>query len=369
MINSKPNIFEFATKELSQDAMFMYLFDCFNSTNTKEHEIGKDFLKLVYEIQGTTIEKEISKIIIKKQYHNIDILALIEYEDNYYDVIIVEDKTYSSEHDNQLRRYYNDLKENGIENVNISNIFGVYFKLGQPNIDEKKALYINNTFEYKILNYNSFLEFLNLHKKTNFVMELIYEFYEERLKDINLIDNTDFSNPIGHDFDKVLSDRYSQDKYTKWIITQIIGEDKYYPENQYGVMNFGQPCTQYRFVFTQDDEDNKDWDCVTSGNISKYCYFFRIDWNSKGWYIAINQYDYDGDKCWEEKRRVRDKIREAIRPIEEEYNLFDKADNRGKKESKICLFSINSFESVTRLLPALKEIYNLVLNTAIDNKQ
>ena len=28
MINNRPNIFEFATKELSQDAVFCYILDC-----------------------------------------------------------------------------------------------------------------------------------------------------------------------------------------------------------------------------------------------------------------------------------------------------------------------------------------------------
>lgn len=364
MINNKPNIFEYATKELSQDAVFMYLFDCFNSDCNEERIIGKEFLNLIYQTQNKEIEKNINKLIIKKQYHNIDVLVLAEYEDGIVDAIIIEDKTYSSEHDNQLKRYYEDIVFNGIENKTINNVYGVYFRLGQPSIYEVKALIINDVFEYKIFNYELFLEFLRQYKNTNYLMRLICEFYEERLKDINIIDKADFSNPSGLDFDSVLSDGYSQDKYVSWLIKKVIGE--YYPENQYSVMNFGQPCTQYRFVFTEEDEKNEEWDCVTKGNISKYCYFFRIDNNSKGWYIAINQYDDNGDKNWTEKSQVRDKIREQIREIIHMNGINDNTDNRGKKESKICLFNVSSFEEVNQIIPVLHKIYTKVIELAVE---
>ena len=150
MINNKPNIFEYATKELSQDAVFMYLFDCYNSKDSKEKKVGEDFLVLLYKIQGKMIEKEIERVEIKKQYHNIDVLVLVVYKDNSTDYIIIEDKTYSSEHDNQLRRYYKDISDN-IDKRTINNIYGVYFKLGMPTKSEIKALDISKDFSYKVL--------------------------------------------------------------------------------------------------------------------------------------------------------------------------------------------------------------------------
>lgn len=365
MIKNKPNIFEYATKELSQDAVFMYLFDCFNSGNHEEKKVGKDFLDLIYQTQNKKIEKSIKELIIKKQYHSIDVLVLVEYEDDTIDAIIIEDKTYSSEHDNQLKRYYDDIKKNGVDSINVSNIYGVYFKLGQLSFDEEKALKIDKgAFEFKRLDYNDFQKFLNQHQNTNLIMQLIYEFYDNRMSYIRLIDKTeDFSNPSGLEFDTVLSDWYSQNKYFGWIIKKVI-PDHYYPENQYGVMNYGRPCTQYRFVFTEEDK-NSNWDCKTENNISKYSYFFRIDSNSKGWYIAINQYEGNGDKNWNEKKQDRDLIRDSIKDIIKQNSVIDNADNRGKKESKICLFSIKSFDDIVNLIPVLEKIHDIVLQFAV----
>lgn len=370
MINNKPNIFEFATKELSQDAVFMYLFDCFNSDNHEEKKVGKDFLDLIYQTQNKKIEKSIKNLIIKKQYHSIDVLVLVEYEDNTTDVIIIEDKTYSSEHDNQLKRYYDDIKQDDIDGRKANNIYGVYFRLGQLSVDEEKALIIDKgVFEYKRLDYNDFQKFLEQHQNTNLILQLIYDFYEDRLHYIKQIDDADFTNPTELDFNTVLSDWYSQNKYFSWIIQKVI-PDHYYPENQYGVMNYGRPCTQYRFVFTEEDVNNQNWDCIPNGNISKYSYFFRIDSNSKGWYIAVNQYEGNGDKNWEEKRKDRDIIRESITDIIKKNGVVDNTDNRGKKESKICLFTIQSFDDIDdKFISMLTEIYNKVLELAKKQKQ
>ena len=365
MINNKPNIFEYATKELSQDAVFMYLFDCYNSECKEESELGERFLHLIYDTQNKKIEKNVRKLIIKKQYHNIDVLVLVEYEDNSVDAIIIEDKTYSSEHDNQLKRYYDDIKKDGVDGRIASNIYGVYFKLGQLTVDEEKALEIyDGIFRYENLDYDAFLDFLERYQNTNLIMQLIYEFYDERMSNIRLIDKTeDFSNPAGLEFDTVLSDWYSQNTYFGWIIKKVI-QNHYHPENQYGVMNYGRPCTQYRFVFTEEDK-NSNWDCKTENNISKYSYFFRIDSNSKGWYIAINQYEGNGDRNWDEKKQDRDIIRDNIKDIIKQNGVIDNSDNRGKKESKICLFTIKSFDDVVKLIPVLEKIHDIVLQFAV----
>ena len=43
MINQKVNIFEFATKELSQDALLLYLADCCN--DERKRKIGELFIQ------------------------------------------------------------------------------------------------------------------------------------------------------------------------------------------------------------------------------------------------------------------------------------------------------------------------------------
>ena len=47
------------------------------------------------------------------------------------------------------------------------------------------------------------------------------------------------------------------------------------------------------------------------------------------------------------------------------YNVNDYADNKGKKESKICLFIIKSFDDVENLIPMFKEICADIIRNAI----
>lgn len=55
MIHNKPNIFEFATKELSQDAVFCYIPDRFHAP--KKKQIALDFLGLLGIKNDTDIER------------------------------------------------------------------------------------------------------------------------------------------------------------------------------------------------------------------------------------------------------------------------------------------------------------------------
>ena len=98
----KPNIFRFATKELSQDGFFTWLLHWADG-NCAQHdpelcETAKDFVRLLL---GQTPEFEIFKIEAGRQWNNIDIWA--EINDEYF--LAIEDKTNTGEHSEQLERY------------------------------------------------------------------------------------------------------------------------------------------------------------------------------------------------------------------------------------------------------------------------
>lgn len=97
----RPNIFSYATSELSQDAFLCWLIrladDEFSGSNEDLHQVGLQFVNLL-----TGIEKsEIHKVVVGRQWENIDIW--VEINDDA--ILIIEDKTGSSIHDNQLERY------------------------------------------------------------------------------------------------------------------------------------------------------------------------------------------------------------------------------------------------------------------------
>ena len=96
-----PNIFEYATSELSQDAVICYFAKWANSTYKEHpmHKVGQLFVQKM--LDKWCVTDTIEKVEVHRQYKNIDVLLIIN--DKY--AMIIEDKTYSSEHSNQLNKY------------------------------------------------------------------------------------------------------------------------------------------------------------------------------------------------------------------------------------------------------------------------
>ena len=101
----KPNIFDIATKELSQDAFITWLLtfaDNDNQQYDKELNLcAKEFVSMLIKKQIPNFNDPIDTVKAGRQWENIDIWA----EVNGKYLIIIEDKTISSEHSNQLERY------------------------------------------------------------------------------------------------------------------------------------------------------------------------------------------------------------------------------------------------------------------------
>lgn len=154
----KPNIFEFATKELSQDAFLCYLLEFSKEENKNykdEYTFANFFLRNI--LKKFSLNMEVKKLEIKKQYNNIDILLILN--DEYY--IIIEDKTFTSERKKQIISYKDKLKkilENDGVNFDEEKIYGLYFKIGDEclqGIEEKentKGMNIKSLLRKEIIN-------------------------------------------------------------------------------------------------------------------------------------------------------------------------------------------------------------------------
>lgn len=99
-----PNIFTYAKKELSQDAVICWMLECAKSKNIfpQAKEIGKSFVKFLLEgIDGVHVDSAVQIIVhkIEQQIHGIDILTVLIVGKKAYPVII-EDKV-----DTFLREY------------------------------------------------------------------------------------------------------------------------------------------------------------------------------------------------------------------------------------------------------------------------
>lgn len=102
-----PNIFSFATSELSQDAMFAWLLSwaapqC-GDHDPSLHAVAVKFVKMLTGLDTL----EIKSVTVGRQWQHIDVWAEIN-----DDIILsIEDKTGTSIHDEQLHRYKSIVEE------------------------------------------------------------------------------------------------------------------------------------------------------------------------------------------------------------------------------------------------------------------
>ena len=100
---NRPNIFQFAKKELSQDAIVCWLLACLDS-ESHYREIGLQFIRFLF--QDNTIDAKDVRLADGPypQYHRIDVYAVVLVRGLLYP-IIVEDKTNTYLHDGQMQTY------------------------------------------------------------------------------------------------------------------------------------------------------------------------------------------------------------------------------------------------------------------------
>lgn len=120
----KPNLFTHATSELSQDAFILWLLEWANpycATEDKAlHETAQEFVRLLLNHKDLTIKS----VNTTRQKNHIDVFAIV----NEKYAIIIEDKTDTSEHNNQLERYEKWVTEQKEYSVLETHI--VYYKRG-----------------------------------------------------------------------------------------------------------------------------------------------------------------------------------------------------------------------------------------------
>ena len=95
----KNNLFMYATSELSQDAFICWLMNFAHKDHLNEDVVLTNCAKeLLSKIIRTG--EDLTVTDIKRQYKNIDVL--LEVNSKYH--IIIEDKTFSGQHDDQIER-------------------------------------------------------------------------------------------------------------------------------------------------------------------------------------------------------------------------------------------------------------------------
>lgn len=187
----KPNIFHFATSELSQDAFLFWLLlhANLNDENSKASAIARLF---IYEIFDHEISKSILKpkdlknynIIPYRQFLNIDILLLFEsQQENNRFLILIEDKVHSGEsRESQVEYYLNNLSN--IEKFKSIPVLPVYFKTGYTSIQEIELISHSNIIYYGIEKISHLLKRVDQSLEEDLILSSWISFFKENFEPI-----------------------------------------------------------------------------------------------------------------------------------------------------------------------------------------
>jgi hypothetical protein len=99
-----PNLFEFATSELSQDAVLCWLLSWadpkYEFLNLELHDAGSRLLGLLFKKHGLALSP-VASVQVHRQVAYVDIVVEVGHE---Y-ILLIEDKTHTNHHGSQLKRY------------------------------------------------------------------------------------------------------------------------------------------------------------------------------------------------------------------------------------------------------------------------
>ena len=158
-MQSMKNLFDFATKELSQDAFLRWTFE--NWSDPTLSVVGKQLIvEMVNLYDGNHVDQsQINSVKTYGQVQKIDIV--VDFKINQDDcILIIEDKTTSSEHSNQLIAYkehvekWNKDFENKTHKSRKS--FYIFYKTHKIDEDERKRIIDAGWKEFPFKKINEF---------------------------------------------------------------------------------------------------------------------------------------------------------------------------------------------------------------------
>lgn len=367
----RPNIFDYAQKELTQDAMVCWLLKCCHSSNEKYREIGLDFIKLVTGAETDNIELETDSP--HKQYYHMDVYANVRIKDKVYPIIF-EDKTDTYLHSGQHERYLNTVKQwktekqwkewreglFGEKNLEWGETIFVFFKIGYVFDWQRKEL---DEIAEKIKNDNAVLKIITLEDMEKFIAAIKAE--DELLLDYLLFLRNKLANIDN-------STEANCNRYFK----KIFGEEA-------------------RFNYSYQEWAAKDFayiEDISKHDANRIAYSIRTGWWKNGseyeYAIAVQQYRNEKNIVGseEEKERLRkeryeitaysrelcEKIfaqlcKEGTPELEDrnklpdQNNLFKKFVN-DKNEDEMCRFFHDFIGIFTKKLQAKYNVIDIINN-------
>jgi len=223
-MSKKPNLFNYATSELSQDAFLAWLIQWADKDNKKNDSyLNACAVSFVQELLGKESNLSIETVKAGRQWNNIDVWALIN--NKYF--LVIEDKKSTKEHSNQLIRYA-DLSKEHYKNTNIEIVL-VYFKMQE----QSSFKFIENS-GFEVYNRNKMLNILdNYYNNTPILNQnnILLDYYEN-LKELNYQINSYNSLPLNK------WDNYSWQGFYSKLQNYINGHWNYVSNKGGGFLGF-----------------------------------------------------------------------------------------------------------------------------------
>ncbi len=170
------NLFDFATKELSQDAFLRWLFENFNDDG-----IGAcscEMLRTLCDLDKNSVITEVSTVA---QWQKIDITVKFKV-DNINHILFIEDKTFSEAHD-QLNNYGEKI----LKYCSKYKCHKVFYKTSEITVKDKNEA---QTTDWKIFGIEEIFNFFKGYSNTSNIIlkqyiqhiELLYTASQNRIK-------------------------------------------------------------------------------------------------------------------------------------------------------------------------------------------
>ena len=314
------NLFQYATKELSQDAMLCWLINWLNYPDSELYPLGKDVLDLFL---GENRQEKYFNVQVKRQYKKIDVLVL--FNDEY--ALIIEDKTNTSEHGEQIARYKEMLQQEDLAKT----IFTAYIKTGIMYDEDYMMIQKTDT----VVTLDEFLPVLlsNSGLSNSAILKDYIQYLsglsDERWNIDRKIKQCDLNEPFSTFYGQYSFMNQVFSARSKGIELGRTFKEKdknpiVYADLIYAAANNdGSPWTQYCFWGKAYEKQ-----LLRTDKIEYHYLFWRLDrfWDRKEkmwrYYIALRHYDEHTKKTEETKIRKKDaylKLREKCDIYQKKY--------------------------------------------------
>lgn len=167
----RPNLFDYATSELSQDAFLLWFLRWsdpkYKDEDLSLHECSRLFVNRLLGMDGSL---DVETIKVEKQVKHIDVFCIVN--DVY--AVIIEDKTNTSEHGRQMTRYSKAV-ETSAQYKHLQK-HCIYFKTGnesKQNIDTIRNNYIkanDSTWCFSVMQRQDMIDVLNHYSGNNVIL-------------------------------------------------------------------------------------------------------------------------------------------------------------------------------------------------------